>query len=147
MKSIWILVGALHGVQEASLQVTELVEAEYRVIAGAAEVPVVGRALLIAVGRAHRAVHVEDEDFRLLAIMNPVDPDPQEFGQAENLVQLALGQEPNLGGDLAAVEFKPHPPGEAGLTRLDDGIALILIAESPRQVTIITIHLGDPGLE
>jgi hypothetical protein len=44
------------GAQEASLQVTELVEAEQRVIAGAAEMPIVSRSLLIAVGRAHPVV-------------------------------------------------------------------------------------------
>ena len=31
---------------------------------------------------------------------------PAEIGQAENLVQLAIGQEPSIGGDLAAVEFQ-----------------------------------------
>ena len=67
--------------QKATLQVTELVEAEERVIAGAAEVPVVSRSLLIAMGRAHRAIHVEDDDLRLLAIMNPVYPESREVGQ------------------------------------------------------------------
>ena len=39
-----------------------------------------------------------------------------------------------------------HPQGETGLTRRDDGIALILIAESPKKVIKLAIHLGNPGL-
>ena len=54
-------------------------------IARAAEVPVVSRSLLIAVGRALRAVHVEDDDFRPLAIMNPVDPNPREIAQCRQV--------------------------------------------------------------
>ena len=38
-----------------------------------------------------------------------------------------------------------HPQGETGLTRRDDGIALILIAESPKKVIKLAIHLGNPG--
>ena len=40
-----------------------------------------------------------------------------------------------------------HPPGDIGFARCDDGIALILIAESPKQVIKLVIHLGNPGLE
>ena len=47
--------------------------------------PIVGRALLIAVGRALGAVHIEDDDLRLLAFMNPVDPDPREVGTGQVL--------------------------------------------------------------
>ena len=39
-----------------------------------------------------------------------------------------------------------HPQGETGLTRRDDGIALILIAEPPKKVIKLAIHLGNPGL-
>ncbi len=31
---------------------------------------------------------------------------PAEIGQAENLVQLAIGQEPSIGGDPATMEFQ-----------------------------------------
>ncbi len=153
----------------------------------------------MAVGRALGAVHVEEDDLRFLATMNPVDPDsreagqdrqvllrrqplrleaphltdrsrttikalavhsgayrraarqpfgivhvlvsgqaaidrlpqqarqqvarvlavpqvrqrrPAEVGQAENIVQLAVGQEPSVRGDLTAVEFQPQAPVE-----------------------------------
>ena len=39
-----------------------------------------------------------------------------------------------------------HPQGETGLTRRDDGIALILIAEPPKKAIKLAIHLGNPGL-
>jgi len=38
-----------------------------------------------------------------------------------------------------------HPPGDMGFARNADGIALILIAESPKQVIKLAIHLGNPG--
>ena len=40
-----------------------------------------------------------------------------------------------------------HPQGETGLTCRDDGIALILIAESPKKVIKLAIYLGNPGYE
>jgi len=40
-----------------------------------------------------------------------------------------------------------HPPGDMGFARNADGIALILIAESPKQVIKLVIHLGNPGLQ
>src|SRR5687768_2333129 len=50
------LVGAMHvaAPEHAALEIAELVEQEQRMVAGAAEVAVVGRALLLAVGRALR---------------------------------------------------------------------------------------------
>ena len=38
-----------------------------------------------------------------------------------------------------------HPPGDIGFARNADGIALILIAESAKQVIKLVIHLGNPG--
>ena len=43
--------------------------------------------------------------------------------------------------------FWIHPPGDTRLARFDDGIALILITESPKQVIKLAIHLGNPGLK
>ena len=58
-------------------QIAELVEHEKRMVARAAEVTVVGRVLLVAMGRADAAVHVEDDGPRRLAVVHPVDPDPR----------------------------------------------------------------------
>src|SRR5262249_59375587 len=60
--------------EQDALQVAELVEEEQRVIASAAEMAVVGRAFLMAVGLAHRAVHVQDELGELAVLMSLVDP-------------------------------------------------------------------------
>ena len=38
-----------------------------------------------------------------------------------------------------------RPPGETDSACRDDGIALILIAESLKQVIKLAIHLGNPG--
>ncbi len=42
--------------------------------------------------------------------------------------------------------FWIHPPGDTGLARCDDCIALILIAESTKHVIKLAIHLGNLGL-
>ena len=62
------------GPQDAALQVAELVEDEERMVAGAAEVPVPGRALLLAIGRALGTVHVEDDAVWRSPHMHAVDP-------------------------------------------------------------------------
>ena len=61
--------------------------------------------------------------------MNPVDPDPREvrqrrptqIGQAENLVQLAVGQEPSVRRDPAAVEFQLQAAVETDPQRWEFG--------------------------
>ncbi len=50
-------------------------------VAGAAEVSVVGCALLVAVCRADAAVHVEDDHLRRATLMHTVDPLPGKIGK------------------------------------------------------------------
>ena len=47
--------------KDSSLPIVILIEAEKRIIAGALEVAVAGRAFLIAIGRANRTVHIKDD--------------------------------------------------------------------------------------
>ena len=54
-------------------------------IAGAAEVAVVCRSLLFAMGRADAAVHVENDHLRWAAVMNTVNPHPVHVGQNFNV--------------------------------------------------------------
>ena len=54
-------------------------------VASAAEVTVVRRSLLFAMGRADAAVHVENDHFRWTAVMNAVNPDPVHIGQDFNV--------------------------------------------------------------
>ena len=51
------------------LEVAHVVEQEQRLTAGAAEMPVVGRALLVAVGRADAGVYIEDHIHRRAAVV------------------------------------------------------------------------------
>jgi hypothetical protein len=82
------------GAQGTAFQVTELVEDEQRVIAGAAEVAVVGAALLIAVGRAHAGVHVQHDHLDWAAGMHGIDPAPGQVG--ERVQVRVLGQQLGL---------------------------------------------------
>ncbi len=49
---------------------------------------------------------------RVLATPQVRQRRPAQIGQAESLVQLAVGQEPSVRRDLAAVEFEPQAPVE-----------------------------------
>ena len=73
------------GAQRTPLKVTELVEQEQRMVAGAAEVIIVSRSLLFAMGRTDAAVHVENDHLRWTAVMNTVDPCPAHVGQGSNV--------------------------------------------------------------
>ena len=77
-------VGAVHVArpQGAPLQIAELVEHEQRVIAGAAEVAVVGAAFLLAVGRALARIHVEHDDPRRSPLVHLVDPLAGQIGES-----------------------------------------------------------------
>jgi hypothetical protein len=74
------------GAQATSLQVAELVEQKQGMVAGAAEVAVVGRALLVAIGRADARIQVENHLLRRAAVVNPVDPKPVQIGQGGDVV-------------------------------------------------------------
>jgi heme A synthase len=71
--------------QGAAFQIAELVEQKQRMVAGAAEVAVVGRAFLVAVGRADRAVHIAEDGFRRLVSVHPIDPAPGQITRAARL--------------------------------------------------------------
>ena len=64
------------GSKPAPLQIAELDEHEEWMVAGAGEVAVVGSALLIAMGRADAAVHVEHDCLGRMPRMHKVDPLP-----------------------------------------------------------------------
>jgi hypothetical protein len=82
--------GAVAAPQQNPLQVAELVEQEERMVASATEVAVVGAALLVAIGLAHRTVHVQDELRELAALMGLVDP---VAGEVHQVFEVLLGGE------------------------------------------------------
>ena len=66
--------------QGAALDIAKLVEHEQRVVAGAAEMSVVGAVLLLAVGRALARIHVEHDDPGRL-LLHLVDPLAGQVGE------------------------------------------------------------------
>src|ERR1035438_10647410 len=82
--------------EHGAFDVSKLVEAEERVIAGAAKMPIVGCALLLAVGLADGAVHVQDNLPQSPAFPQLIDPftgGVRKSGQIAGLCQ-HLGLEP-----------------------------------------------------
>ena len=69
------------GTEGTPFQIAELVEKEKGMVAGAAEVAVVGRSFLVAMGRADAAVHVENDLRRRVPVMNPVNPSAGKIGK------------------------------------------------------------------
>ena len=125
------------GAQRATLQVAELVEHEQRMIAGAAEVAVVGRALLLAECRADGTVHVEHHAPRRIVVVNPVDPHPRQVrkGREVLVVRQQLGLEPpHLAGRCPAAldRLAADDPAHRGITPEPVGVVDILVAgETP----------------
>jgi hypothetical protein len=60
--------------QGAPLDIAKLVEHEQRVIAGAAEMPIVGAPFLLAIGRAFARIHVQHDNSRRSPLVHLVDP-------------------------------------------------------------------------
>src|SRR3954447_19323822 len=62
------------GPQHTPFDIAELIEHEQRMITGAAEMPVIGAAFLLAVGRALARIHVEYDGLRPSSPPHFVDP-------------------------------------------------------------------------
>jgi hypothetical protein len=69
------------GTQSTAFEVAKLVEHEQRVIAGAGVMAVPDAHLLLAVGRAHARIHVEDDASRQAAAVHKVDPIARQVGK------------------------------------------------------------------
>jgi hypothetical protein len=75
--------GSVARPQGPPLDIAEPVEHEQRVIAGAPEMPIVGAAFLLAVGRALAQIHVEDDGLRRSPLMHLVDPLVRQIGEGD----------------------------------------------------------------
>jgi hypothetical protein len=75
--------------QGASLDIAELVEHEQRVIAGAAEMAVIGAVFLLAVGWAFARVHAEHDDLWRSPLVHLVDPLAGQIGESGKVLGLA----------------------------------------------------------
>src|SRR3954465_2636680 len=107
-----------------------------RVIAGAAEVTVVGAALLIPVGRADAGVHVEHDPPHGAAGVNPVDPAPGQISQGGQV--RPLGQHLGLeaahlagGGCIVRHRATTDDPAQGRIVGQPVGIVHVLVAGEP----------------
>src|SRR4051794_18819764 len=123
------------GPQGTAFQVTELVEHEERVVAGAAEVAVVSGPFLLAKGGADTGVHVEHDPPHRTTSMDAVDPAPgqiSERGQVRRLGQ-HLGLEPaHLAGRgrLSSHGLTTYHPAHSRIMRQPVRVVHVLV---PRQ--------------
>ena len=122
-------VGAMNiaGAQRTPLKVTERVEQEQRMVAGAAEVTSLSRSLLFAMGRTDATVHVENDHLRWTAVMNTVDPCPAHVGQGFNVCisrqKLCLKTPPLAGGrSLSFDGLASNKPPHGGITTETVGV-------------------------
>lgn len=67
--------------QGAAFQHPELVEQKVGVIAATVEMAIPGGPFTVAMGRADRAVHVQNDVLQPVTVMEPVDPLPVQVGQ------------------------------------------------------------------
>ena len=122
--------------QGTAFQHPELVEHKERMVAGAVEMPVPGGALLLAMGRADRAVHVQRDVLQPAAIMKPVDPLAVQIGQ--RLPVLGHGQRLGLEpthlrgrGSLRVNSTAPHDLTHDRVEGETVSIVNILVARQP----------------
>jgi len=124
------------GAQGAPLQIAELVEHEQRVIAGAAEVPVVGAAFLLAVSRALARIHVEHDDLRRSPRVHLVDPPAGQIGKGSKVLRSSqpLGlKAAHLAGRGSTPGDRPvaDHPAHRRVTAQPIGIVHVLVAGEP----------------
>ncbi len=124
--------------QRRTLEITELVEHEQRMIAGAGEVTVVGGAFLVAMGQTDTRIHIEHDGSRRAVAMNVVDPLPGEIGErGEVLVtRESLGLEP------------PHLAGRSRITL--DGLAADKLTHcriTPQPVGVVDVLVSGKPTE
>ncbi len=116
--------------QGAAFEHAKLIEQEVRVVAAAVEMPVPGRAFLIAMGGADRAVHVQHDVLQPVAIMEAVDPLAVQIGQRGPV----LGQGQRLGLE------PPHLRGR-GCPRINSAPAHNLAHDWIKGETVSVIHI------
>jgi hypothetical protein len=75
--------------QNAPLDIAELVEYEQRVIAGAAEMAVVGAAFLVAISRTFARIHVEDDGLRRSLPVHVVEPLARQIDESGKVLRPA----------------------------------------------------------
>src|SRR6516162_5760165 len=124
------------GSQSAPLDIAELVEHEQWVIAGTAEMAVVGAAFLVTVGRALARIQVEHDDLRRSPAVHLVDPLARKIGESSKVLGSAqpLRLEPaHLAGRSCRPSDRPvaHYPAHRRVATQSLGVVHVLIAGRP----------------
>ena len=121
------------GPQRAAFRVAELVYHEQRVTAGAAEGVLVSRAFLLATGRVHRRVDIENDHLRRAAAVYAVDTETWKLGERYEIVQgaqpLRLEASHLAGRGRQSLEAVPIDDGtHRGVDQMPVGVVDILVA-------------------
>jgi hypothetical protein len=122
--------------QDAALDIAELVEHEQRVIAGAAEMAVVGAAFLLAVGRALARIHVEHNHPRRSPLVHLVDPPAGQIGEHGEVLLPAQPlrlEAAHLAGRSGKPGNRPvaHHPAHRRIATQPLGVVHVLVTGQP----------------
>ena len=93
----------------AAFQIAELVEHEQRMIAGAAEVPVMGASLLLAIGRADTRIHVEHDGLGRAPSVDLIDPSTTKIGERS---EIPIARQP-FGLEASDLAYRCRLPGDS----------------------------------
>src|SRR5215211_6168449 len=125
------------GAQGAAFEITKLIEHEQRMIAGAAEVAVVGGPFLLTKGWADAGAHVEHNPLHRTTSMDAVDPASRQLGERGPVCLLGqhLGLKPtHLAGRCRSLRHGPatHDPAQGRIVRQPVGIIHVFVpSQSP----------------
>lgn len=126
------------GAQGAAFRMTKLVERKQGMMAHAAEMPIPARALLCAMGRAERTVHVERDPFGWRCRVNPVDPAPRQISQGSAIAgrRQHLGPKPSHLACGRGLCFTSPPAGNLAhhrIKRQTIRVIYILVSGQPTE--------------
>jgi len=122
--------------QGATLDIAKLVEHEQRVLAGAAEMSVVGAAFLLAVGRALARIHVEHDDPEQLPLLHLVDTLAGQIGELGKVLgpaqplRLEAADLASRGGRASNRSISDHP-ADRRVAAQPLGVVCVLVAGQP----------------
>lgn len=91
-----------------------MLEQKQGVVTGATEVAVVGRGFLVAVGRADAGVHIENHHLWRAAVVDPIDPSPEQVGKGSDVV---------IGGQKLSLKF----PADHAMIRFDRHLMFLFL--------------------
>jgi len=124
------------GAQGTPLQIAQLVEHKQRMVAGTAEMAVVGASFLGTVSRALARIHIEHDDTRPTPLVHRVDPLPRQIGDGGEVLRSSqpLGLEAaHLAGRSSLTRWCPaaNHPTHRRIAAQPPGVVHVLVAGQP----------------